>query len=84
MGARFHDGPGRRHRRGLCAAGGRRGLDTAVLSGGVFQNRVLLERTAARLERARACGCSRPSLLPPNDGGISYGQAAVAAARAVV
>ena len=65
---------------GLRAGGGRRGLGTVVLSGGVFQNRLLLERTAGRLEGA----CLRvlvPERLPPNDGGISYGQAAVAAAR---
>ena len=31
--------------------------------------------------RARSPGRSSPSLLPPNDGGISFGQAAVAAAR---
>jgi hydrogenase maturation protein HypF len=57
------------------------GLDRVVLSGGVFQNRLLLERTAERLE---PCGLRVlvPRLLPPNDGGISYGQAAIAAARA--
>ena len=44
-----------------CArAAAARGLDTVVLSGGVFQNRLLLERTAPLLE-ARACGCSCPS-----------------------
>ena len=31
--------------------------------------------------RAPACGCSCPERLPPNDGGISFGQAAVAAAQ---
>ena len=51
-----------------------------MLSGGVFQNRVLLERTAARLERA-GLRVLVPALLPPGDGGIAYGQAAVAAAR---
>ncbi|HEV2874234.1 MAG TPA: carbamoyltransferase HypF [Thermoleophilaceae bacterium] len=56
-----------------------RGLDTVVLSGGVFQNRLLLERTAAALDRA-GLRVLVPRLLPPNDGGISYGQAAVAAA----
>ena len=50
-----------------------------MLSGGVFQNRVLLERTTAHLEAA-GLRVLRPVLLPPNDGGISYGQAAVAAA----
>jgi hydrogenase maturation protein HypF len=59
---------------------GARGLDTVVLSGGVFQNRLLLERTAAALEEA-GLRVLVPRRLPPNDGGISYGQAAVAAAR---
>ena len=48
-----------------------------VLSGGVFQNALLLERTRERLPRALV-----PARLPVNDGGISYGQAAIAAARA--
>ncbi len=56
-----------------------RGLGTAVLSGGVFQNRLLLETAAARLEHA-GLRVLIPERLPPNDGGISYGQAAVAAA----
>jgi hydrogenase maturation protein HypF len=56
-----------------------RGLDTVVLSGGVFQNRLLLERAVAALERA-GLRVLVPERLPPNDGGISYGQAAVAAA----
>jgi hydrogenase maturation protein HypF len=55
-------------------------LPLAVLSGGVFQNRVLLELTTEALE-ARGLRVLVPSRLPPNDGGISYGQAAVAAAR---
>ncbi|MGH2713109.1 MAG: carbamoyltransferase HypF [Thermoleophilaceae bacterium] len=55
------------------------GLDTVVLSGGVFQNRLLLERTAAALDDA-GLRVLVPERLPPNDGGISYGQAAVAAA----
>jgi hydrogenase maturation protein HypF len=58
----------------------RTGLPTVVLSGGVFQNRLLLERTAERLERS-GLRVLVPERLPPNDGGISYGQAAVAAAR---
>jgi hydrogenase maturation protein HypF len=53
---------------------------TVVLSGGVFQNRRLLETTAARLESA-GVRVLIPRLLPPNDGGVSYGQAAIAAAR---
>jgi hydrogenase maturation protein HypF len=48
-----------------------------VLSGGVFQNALLLDRTIGALAPARVL---EPRRLPCNDGGISYGQAAVAAA----
>jgi hydrogenase maturation protein HypF len=58
----------------------RRGIRTVVLSGGVFQNRRLLETTAARLADA-GLRTLVPQRLPPNDGGIAYGQSAVAAAR---
>jgi hydrogenase maturation protein HypF len=57
-----------------------RGLDTVALSGGVFQNLLLLERCVGALEE----GGFRILLhgrVPPNDGGISLGQAAVAGAR---
>ena len=54
----------------------------AVLSGGVFQNRRLLEATAAQLER-RGLEAVVPRRIPPNDGGISFGQAAIAAATTV-
>ena len=63
----------------LADVAGARGLGTAVLSGGVFANRLLLERTAARLHAA-GLEVLVPELLPPGDGGISYGQAAIAAA----
>ena len=59
----------------------RRGLDTAVLSGGVFQNRAAARGTAAALPQAAGLRVLVPERLPPNDGGIAYGQAAVAAAR---
>jgi hydrogenase maturation protein HypF len=55
-----------------------RGTTTVVLSGGVFQNTLLLERTSAALAEA-GLRVLVPLRLPPNDGGISYGQAAVAA-----
>lgn len=57
-----------------------RGVEVVVLSGGVFQNRRLLERTHAAV-RAAGLRVLVPMLLPPNDGGIALGQAAVAAAR---
>jgi hydrogenase maturation protein HypF len=57
-------------------------LGTAVLSGGVFQNKVLLESTTAALS-SEGFAVWTHTLLPPNDGCISVGQAAVAAARAM-
>ena len=53
---------------------------TVVLSGGSFQNLRLLESTTRRLE-AHGFRVLTHRRVPPNDGGISYGQAAVAAAR---
>jgi hydrogenase maturation protein HypF len=58
----------------------RTGVRTVVLSGGVFQNVLLLERTAAAL-CARGLRVLAPERVPPNDGGIAFGQAAIAAAR---
>ena len=54
------------------------GLRTAALSGGVFQNALLLEQLLVRLGDFRVL---LPHLVPPNDGGIAYGQAAAAHAR---
>jgi hydrogenase maturation protein HypF len=53
--------------------------DTVILSGGVFQNRLLLEEVS-RLLRANHKTVLSPSKLPCNDGGIAFGQAVVAAA----
>ena len=56
------------------------GCGTVVLSGGSFQNRRLAASTRTRLE-AWGFRVLEHRLVPPNDGGISYGQAAVAARR---
>jgi hydrogenase maturation protein HypF len=57
------------------------GLNRAALSGGCFQNRLLLEGCLEALGRAGfETFCHR--LVPPNDGCISLGQAVSAAARA--
>ncbi len=50
-------------------------LDTVVLSGGVFQNRLLLDRLAALLAPLTVW-TNRD--VPANDGGLSVGQAALA------
>ena len=53
---------------------------TVALSGGCLQNRPLTEDLARRLE-GRGFRVLRHARVPPNDGGLSLGQAAVAAAR---
>jgi hydrogenase maturation protein HypF len=53
--------------------------EVVVLSGGVFQNRLLVESVADGLSSA-GLRVLVPERLPAGDGGISYGQAAVAAA----
>jgi hydrogenase maturation protein HypF len=74
--ARFHNTVARATAERLTASG----EEVVVLSGGVFQNRLLL--TAARdALGARGHRVLVPEWLPPNDGGVSYGQAAVAAAH---
>jgi hydrogenase maturation protein HypF len=56
------------------------GIRVVVLSGGVFQNQWLATTLVRRLTRD-GFEVHTNQLVPANDGGISYGQAAVAAAR---
>jgi hydrogenase maturation protein HypF len=74
----FHAGVAR----GLCDAAMRLcrpwGLDVAVASGGVFQNSMLTEELAALLDQ-EGIALWINHTVPPNDGGISLGQAALGA-----
>lgn len=54
------------------------GIDDVVLSGGCFQNRLLLEKTTTSIKKA-GMKVFTHERAPCNDGGISLGQAAIAA-----
>ena len=56
------------------------GLDRIILSGGVFQNRLLSEMVYTALVN-RGLHVFTHRLVPPNDGGIALGQAAIAGRR---
>jgi len=78
--ARFHNGLGDAVVEACARVRGSTGLTSVALSGGVFQNVLFTARVSAGLGREglRVLAHSR---FPPNDGGISLGQAVVAGAR---
>ena len=76
MAARFHNALVR----AIVATAQEIGEERVALTGGCFQNRLLVERTAQRL-RAAGFEVLLHRQVPPNDGGISLGQIAVAAAQ---
>ena len=78
--ARFHHGVAALVEAGCVLTRERHGLDTVALSGGVFQNLLLLRAVVGRLQ-ARGFRVLLHSRIPCNDGGISLGQAVVAGAR---
>jgi hydrogenase maturation protein HypF len=53
------------------------GMERIVLGGGCFQNQYLLEGAIRRLQ-ASGFQVYWPQRIPPNDGGIALGQAAIA------
>jgi hydrogenase maturation protein HypF len=79
MAASFHAALARAVVAAAIIARRERGLQTAVLCGGVFLNRILLARATSGLEKA-GFRVLRPVRFSPNDESISVGQAAFALA----
>jgi hydrogenase maturation protein HypF len=79
--ARFHETLAHAIALACVVARGDGAPDTVALSGGCFQNRRLSERTKARLE-AEGFEVLLHERVPCNDGGLAFGQAAVASFRA--
>ncbi len=52
------------------------GINQVALSGGVFQNVTLLQKTITRLHAANFEILTH-QLVPPNDGGLALGQAII-------
>lgn len=77
--ARFHAGLAETVAELAACAARQHGLETAALSGGVFQNRTLFEATFKALSE-RGLKVLTHTRFPANDGGLALGQAAIAAA----
>jgi hydrogenase maturation protein HypF len=75
--AMFHNGLADALARVCVAVRDERDLETVALSGGSFQNMLLLRRSSSRLSDA-GFEVLVHRRVPPNDGGISLGQAVVA------
>lgn len=75
----FHTGLAALIAAGCCKAREQTGLSTAALTGGVFQNTLLLGLTIKALEN-EGFTVLRHHLIAPNDSGIALGQAAYALA----
>jgi hydrogenase maturation protein HypF len=80
MAARFHYGLANAIRSMVARIRETETLNTVALTGGCFQNKLLLEEVL-RLLKADGLTCLMHAKVPTNDGGLALGQAAIAAAR---
>lgn len=80
--ARFHHGLADATARLAARLAQRQGVDTIALSGGVMQNGLLFEGIAHALDE-RGLRVLSHQQVPANDGGLSLGQAVIAAASRV-
>lgn len=80
LAAAFHLAVAERAARTAAGVAREAGLDRVALAGGTFQNALLVPLVREALA-AEGLEVLTPRLLGANDGAISYGQAAVAAAR---
>ncbi|WP_454915252.1 carbamoyltransferase HypF [Xanthobacter sediminis] len=80
MAGAFHRGLARAFADGAAQVARREGLAAVALSGGVFQNALLLEEVMERLG-SHGLMVLVPAEAPANDGGLALGQAVIAAAR---
>jgi hydrogenase maturation protein HypF len=78
--ARFHHGLAQAIAKQVIAISTQYGVKNIVLSGGVFQNRLLLKALIEALSH-QSLNVLYPHTLPANDGGLSLGQAVIAACR---
>ncbi len=78
LAAAFHESVAAAAAELACRACRDEDIGTVALSGGVFQNVRLLETVRRRIME-NGLHVLVPQKLPPNDGAVSYGQAAVAA-----
>ncbi len=81
--ARFHNGLAEMVREVCCRIRSESNINVIALSGGVWQNQLLLQRTTARLQ-AEGFQVYIHRQVPTNDGGLALGQAAVAIVRSKV
>lgn len=80
MSTRFHAGIADAYAQVAVLARNHTGINTVCFSGGVFHN-TLLHRLLLRALEEKEFEIYSQSIASPGDGGISYGQAVVAAAR---